>query len=522
MSKASGHTISVWMNTEVPQLPPLTSDIRSTICIIGAGIAGMTTAYLLARAGRAVVVIDDGPIGGGETGRTTAHITAALDDRYVEIEKMHGEGGAQIAAESHTAAINRIESIIALEDIDCDFRRVDGYLFLGGKDKKDELEEELRAAQRAGLADVQLVERAPIDSFDTGVALRFPRQAQFHPLKYLNGLARAVIRDGGQIYCGTHAEKIEDGEPAKVTTSNGHVILADDVIVATNTPVNDWVIIHTKQYPYRSFVIGARVPRGSVPRALYWDTPDPYHYVRVHEAETSDGSREEHDILIVGGEDHKTGQADDADERFRSLESWARERFPMMGEVEYRWSGQVMEPVDYMGFIGKNPGNDEHIYIATGDSGNGMTHGTIAGILLTDLLLGRKNNWSSLYDPSRISFRATPEFAKENLNVAKQYKDYLNDDEAPSVDSIQPGSGGVVTVGKKRIAAYRDEAGELHQCSAICTHLYCIVNWNSAEKSWDCPCHGSRFDAYGKVMNGPAIVGLSPINSAPPDSPKSQ
>ncbi len=522
MSKASGHTISVWMNTEVPQLPPLTSDIRSSICIIGAGIAGMTTAYLLARAGRAVVVIDDGPIGGGETGRTTAHITAALDDRYVEIEKMHGEGGAQIAAESHTAAINRIESIIALEDIDCDFRRVDGYLFLGGKDKKDELEEELRAAQRAGLADVQLVERAPIDSFDTGVALRFPRQAQFHPLKYLNGLARAVIRDGGQIYCGTHAEKIEDGEPAKVTTSNGLVILADDVIVATNTPVNDWVIIHTKQYPYRSFVIGARVPRGSVPRALYWDTPDPYHYVRVHEAETSDGSREEHDILIVGGEDHKTGQADDADERFRGLESWARERFPMMGEVEYRWSGQVMEPVDYMGFIGKNPGNDEHIYIATGDSGNGMTHGTIAGILLTDLLLGRKNNWSSLYDPSRISFRATPEFAKENLNVAKQYKDYLNDDEAPSVESIQPGSGAVVTVGKKRIAAYRDETGELHQCSAICTHLYCIVNWNSAEKSWDCPCHGSRFDAYGKVMNGPAIVGLSPINSAPPDSPKSQ
>ncbi len=522
MSRESGHTISVWMNTEVPQLPPLASDIRSTVCIIGAGIAGMTTAYLLARAGRAVVVIDDGPIGGGETGRTTAHITAALDDRYVEIEKMHGEGGAQIAAESHTAAINRIESIVALEDIDCDFRRVDGYLFLGGKDKKDELEDELRAAQRAGLADVQLVERAPIDSFDTGVTLRFPRQAQFHPLKYLNGLARAIIRDGGQIYCGTHAEKIEDGEPAKVTTSNGHVILADDVIVATNTPVNDWVIIHTKQAPYRSFVIGARVPRGSVPRALYWDTPDPYHYVRVHEAETSDGSREEHDILIVGGEDHKTGQADDADERFRSLETWARERFPMMGEVEYRWSGQVMEPVDYMGFIGKNPGNDEHIYIATGDSGNGMTHGTIAGILLTDLVLGRKNNWSSLYDPARISFRATPGFAKENLNVAKQYKDYLNDDEASSVESIQPGSGAVVTIDKKRIAAYRDETGELHQCSAICTHLYCIVNWNSAEKSWDCPCHGSRFDAYGKVMNGPAIVGLSPINPAAPASPKSQ
>ena len=315
------------MNTEVPELPPLTSDIRSTVCVIGAGIAGMTTAYLLARAGRAVVVIDDGPIGGGETGRTTAHLTAALDDRYIEIEKMHGEGGSLIAAESHTAAINRVESIVALEDIDCDFERVDGYLFLGGDDKKDLLEDELRAAQRAGLSDVKLVERAPLDFFDTGSALKFPRQAQFHPLKYLNGLARAIIRDGGQIYCGTHADKIEDGEPAKITTSSGHVILADDIVVATNTPVNDWVIIHTKQAPYRSFVIGARVPKGSIPRGLYWDTPDPYHYIRLQDADSSSGGRTEHEILIIGGEDHKTGQANDAAERFRCLEEWARARF---------------------------------------------------------------------------------------------------------------------------------------------------------------------------------------------------
>ncbi len=521
MTTDSGRTTSLWMNTEVAELPPLTKDIRSTVCVIGAGIAGMTTAYMLARAGRAVVVIDDGPIGGGETGRTTAHITAALDDRYTEIEKMHGEGGALIAAESHTAAINRIESIISLEDIDCDFQRVDGYLFLGGGDKKDLLEDELRAAQRAGLFDVRLVERVPLDSFDSGPALKFPRQAQFHPLKYLNGLARAIIRDGGRIYCGTHADKIEDGEPARVTTSGGHVITADVIVVATNTPVNDWVIIHTKQAPYRSFVIGARVPRGLIPRGLYWDTPDPYHYVRLQDAENNSGTREEHEILLVGGEDHKTGQANDAEERFRRLEKWARERFPMMGEIEYRWSGQVMEPVDYMGFIGKNPGNDEHIYIATGDSGNGMTHGTIAGILLTDLILGRKNNWSSLYDPARVSLRAMAEFAKENLNVAKQYKDYLRDDEAVDIESILPGTGAVVTKDKKRIAAYRDEAGELHQCSAICTHLYCIVNWNSAEKSWDCPCHGSRFDPYGKVLNGPAISGLHPVESEPAP-PKSQ
>jgi len=515
MKHDSGHTTSVWMNTAVPDLPPLTNDIRTTVCIVGAGISGMTTAYLLARAGKAVVVIDDGAIGGGETGRTTAHITAALDDYYYEIEKMHGEEGSLVAAESHTAAIDRIESIVAIEDIDCDFERVDGYLFLGGDGKKEELEREFRAAQRAGLSDVELVERSPIESFGAGTALRFPRQGQFHPIKYLNGLARAIIRDGGQIFCGTHANKIEDGEPAKVTTSSGHVITADDVVVATNTPVNDWVIIHTKQASYRTFVIGGRVPRGSVPRGLYWDTSDPYYYIRLKDAETSSGGREEYEILIVGGGDHKTGQADDADERFQRLEEWTRKRFPMIEDIEFKWSGQIIEPVDYMAFIGKNPGNNEHIYIATGDSGNGITHGTIAGILLTDLILGRKNRWSSLYDPSRIRLRATREFARENLNVAKQYADYLHDGDVTDAESIQPGSGAVLRRGKKRIATYRDDAGALHRCSAICTHLYCIVNWNSTEKTWDCPCHGSRFDAYGKVVNGPAIVGLHPVEAEP-------
>jgi glycine/D-amino acid oxidase-like deaminating enzyme len=400
------------MATDVPDVPPLTSDTRTSVCIVGAGIAGMTTAYLLGRAGKAVVVIDDGPIGGGETGRTTAHITAALDDRYVEIEKLHGQEGARIAADSHSKAIDKIESIASLEDIDCDFVRVDGYLFLGGDDTKKMLEEELTATHRAGLEDVALLERVPAKSFDSGPALRFPRQAQFHPLKYLNGLARAIIRDGGRIYSGTHAKSINDGEPATVITSDGHTITADNIVVATNSPVNDWVILHTKQSAYRTYVIAARIPRGSVPRALYWDTPDPYHYIRLQEVDTSLDPSFREELLIVGGEDHKTGQADDADERFRSLEEWTRQRVPMIGNIDFRWSGQIMEPVDYMAFIGKNPGTDQHIYIATGDSGNGITHGTIAGMLLTDLILGRKNPWTKLYDPSRVTLRATPDFLK--------------------------------------------------------------------------------------------------------------
>ena len=512
MQSDSGSTPSVWMATsDSPELPRLTKDIRAGVCVIGAGIAGMTTAYLLGRAGRAVVVIDDGPVGGGETGRTTAHLSNALDDRYYQIQKLHGQTGAKIGAESHTAAIERIEAIASQEDIDCDFERVDGYLFIGPGSEESELERELRAAHRAGLHDVELVDRAPPEFWDSGKALRFPRQAQFHPLKYLNGLTRAILRDGGHIYSHAHAEKIVDGEPCRVTTSDGHVITADSVVVATNSPVNDWVILHTKQAAYRTYVIGARVPRGSVPRALYWDTAEPYHYVRLQEVDSRVDPGQLEDILIVGGEDHKTGQEDDASRRFAALEEWTRERFPMVKSVDFRWSGQVMEPVDYMAFIGKNPGTDQHIYIATGDSGNGMTHGTIAGMLLTDLIVGRKNPWADLYDPSRKKLRATPEFLKENLNVAVQYADWATGGDVDSTDQIEPGTGAVIRRGARKVAVYKDEQGNVHLRSAICTHLYCIVDWNSMEKTWDCPCHGSRFDPYGKVVNGPAITPLPEV-----------
>jgi glycine/D-amino acid oxidase-like deaminating enzyme/nitrite reductase/ring-hydroxylating ferredoxin subunit len=518
MRSDSGHTTSVWMAADVPELPVLSRDIRTNVCVVGAGIAGMTTAYLLGRAGRAVVVIDDGSIGGGETGRTSAHITAALDDGYYAIEKLHGAEGARIAAESHTAAIDRIESIASLEAIDCDLERVDGYLFLGAGQDRKILERELEAAQRAGLSDVELVERAPLDSFNTGPALCFPRQAQFHPLKYLNGLARAIIRDGGQLYSGAHAESIEDGEPTKVTTSGGYVITADSVVVATNSPVNDWVILHTKQAAYRTYVIATRVPRGAIPRGLYWDTLDPYHYIRIQEVDPLLDPARTEELLIVGGEDHKTGQADDAEERFSCLEEWTRQRFPLIRNIDFKWSGQVMEPVDYMAFIGKNPGTDQHIFIATGDSGNGITHGTVAGILLTDLIVGRRNPWSKLYDPSRVTLRATADFLRENLNVAEQYKDWATGGDVDSYDQIAPGTGAVVRRGMKKIAVYRDDQGSIHERSAVCTHLYCIVDWNSGERTWDCPCHGSRFDPYGQVVNGPAITPLSEVESEIPSS----
>jgi glycine/D-amino acid oxidase-like deaminating enzyme/nitrite reductase/ring-hydroxylating ferredoxin subunit len=519
MKTDNGRTTSVWMQTaDVPDEPQLKADVQADVCIVGAGIAGLTTAYLLAKEGKRVVVLDDGPAAGGETCRTTAHLVNALDDRYYELERLHGEEGARLAAESHTAAIDKIEAIINVEKIDCDFARVDGYLFVPPGDDPAQLEDELKAAHRAGLAGVERVERAPVESFDTGAALRFPRQAQFHILKYLSGLTEAIRQKGGEIYTATHASKIEgggdDGDDARVETSDGAVVTARAVVVATNTPVNDKVAIHTKQAPYRTFVVGARVARGSVPNILLWDTPDPYHYVRlqrVSDSEDEGAAEGAYDVLIVGGEDHKTGQADDADERFRRLEEWTRERFPQVESFEFRWSGQVMEPVDGLAFIGRNPLDSKNVYIATGDSGNGMTHGTIAGILLTDLITGRENRWAELYDPSRKpqSLSAFKDFAEENLNVAAQYTDLLTPGEISDVSELKAGDGAIIRRGLTKVACYRDESGALHERSAICTHLGCVVQWNSTEKTFDCPCHGSRFQTDGHVVNGPAINALA-------------
>ncbi len=518
MENETGQSISVWMATaETPAAKALDVDTQADVVIVGAGIAGMTTAYLLAREGRSVVVLDDGPIGGGMTQRTTAHLVNALDDRYYELERLHGEEGARLAAESHTAAIDRVEKIVSDEKIDCEFERLDGYLFVPPNDSKQQLEDELKAAHRAGLTGIEMVERAPIKDFDTGSCLRFPEQAQFHPLKYFTALARAIKRDGGRIYTNTHASVIEGGkQEARVETESGHTITASAVVVATNTPVNDRVAIHTKQAPYLTYVIGARVPRGSVERALYWDTPDPYHYVRIESAEGRDeeGKERDYDILIVGGEDHKTGQADDANRRYAYLERWTRTRWPMIESVEFRWSGQVMEPVDGIDFIGRNPLDDDNVFIATGDSGNGMTHGTIAGILITDLIQGRSNAWEKIYDPSRKTLKALPEFAKENLNVAAQYTDLVTPGDVDSTDEIKPNEGAIIRHGLSKVAAYRDEAGVLHERSAVCVHLGCIVDWNSKEKTWDCPCHGSRYDAYGKVFQGPANKDLNPVEES--------
>ena len=387
----------VWTaSVDMPECPTLAEDVRVDVCIIGGGMAGLSIAYMLTRAGRTVAVLDDGALASGQSAMTTAHLTCVLDERYYHLERIHGEEGARLAAESHMTAINRLETIIASEGIDCDFERLNGYLFRDDDAPDDDLVRELAAAQRAGI-DTALVSTAPRPSLETGRCLLFPNQAQFHPLKYLAGLARAIQRDGGRLFTRSHAEDIESGVPARVT-ANGHVITADCVVVATHAPVNDRVAIHTRQTTYMTYVIGARVPRGSVMRALYWDTGFPYHYARIQGGTLSAAGG---DILIVGGEDHRAGQADDTDERHVRLETWARRRFSFIDDIAYAWSGEVMQSVDGLAYIGRNPLDRDNIFVVTGDSGTGMTYGTIAAILITDLIEGRPNTWQSLYDPSR-------------------------------------------------------------------------------------------------------------------------
>lgn len=500
---ASQHT-SVWAATaQLPAFSPLTSDSTCDVCIVGAGISGLTTAYLLTQVGKSVVVVDDGAIGSGMTGVTTAHLVNALDDRFFDLERLHGERGARLAAESHTAAIDRIEAIVSRERIACDFIRLDGYLFAAPEHDERYLDRELAAVHRAGLHDVNKVPRAPVP-FDTGACLRFPNQAQFHPLKYLAGVAQAIERGGGRIYTGTHATKVSGGSNASVETQSG-TVSARHVVVATNSPVNNLVAIHTKQAPYMTYVIGAKVPRNSVTTMLLWDTGDPYHYIRLHPLD------DQHDLLIVGGEDHKSGQADDTEQRHPRLERWTRERFPSAGEIAYRWAGQVMEPVDSLAFIGRNPLDQENVYTVTGDSGNGMTHGTIAGMLITDLILGRHNAWAPLYDPGRVTLRASGEFAKEAVNMAAQYVDHVTGGDVDDEQEILKDSGAVIRRGVSKVAVYRDPTGTLHERSAICPHLGCVVQWNTSEKTWDCPCHGSRFDKFGTVINGPANSDLMKV-----------
>ena len=496
-----GKNVSYWQASEEGlRTSPLTGSSQADVCIIGGGIAGLTTAYLLSKAGKKVAVLDDGMIGGGETARTTAHLSNAIDDRYYRLEKWHGEEKAKLAVEAHTKAIDTIEEIVREEAIDCDFSRLDGFL-VEAEGGDDDLDEELEAAARLGFTQVEDA-RPPFETFGDSKALRFPNQGQFHILKYLSGLAKAIEKAGGQLFSGTSAIEWKGEDSPLVKTADGGTIEADSIVLATNYPIMSKMFAELPAY--RTYAIGVRVPKGAVEKVLLWDSGDPYHYVRTQEEEG-------HDLLIVGGEDHRTGQAEEGAEPFTRLREWGAKYFPQGEDVLYEWSGQCLETHDGLAFIGRYSSGEPNVYLITGDSGMGMTHGTIGGILVSDLILGRENPWEEVFDPSRLATQSLKEAAPEIIDSTLPYVDWLTGGEVDSADEIEIGNGAIIREGLKKIAAYRDDDGKLHKRSAVCTHMGCIVRFNQVEKTWDCPCHGSRFGTDGHVINAPAISSLGEV-----------
>jgi glycine/D-amino acid oxidase-like deaminating enzyme len=397
--QASHQVTSVWAATaSVPQFPSLTGKQRADVCVIGAGIAGLTTAYLLLRDGKSVIVIDTLGVGAGETGRSTAHF-APPDERFYEIERSFGTARATLVADSYRTATDCVQSIVRAENIECEFERVDGYLFNPHGAWDQVLEREYAVTTRLGL-DVRRLERVPGLHFDTGPCLRFARQAQFHPIKYLDGLAAAIVRLGGRIHDRTRALALHGDRARQTVETEQGAIEAGAVVLATNVPFNDRIVLSARQTGYRSYVVALRVPRDAIARLLLWDTGDPYYYVRLAAA----GAGANHELLIVGGQDHQARQQVHPRQRYDQIEAWARARFPIAAQVEYRWSGEVMEPADGLAFLGRSPMDADNVYLITGDSGNGMTHCTAGAILVTDLILGRPNNWTELYAPARLPF----------------------------------------------------------------------------------------------------------------------
>jgi glycine/D-amino acid oxidase-like deaminating enzyme/nitrite reductase/ring-hydroxylating ferredoxin subunit len=493
---------SLWMDLPEIDQPPLQQDTSTDVLVIGAGIAGLSTAYELALSGRQVTVVDRGRPGRGMSARTSAHLAFELDDWYDELIRKRDLDAARQYYASQAAAVDRIEQIVMESRLDCDFKRVDGYLVPAWSEDVDLLRKELDAAAAAGFADVEWMEHGP-GPWDERPALRFPRQARFHPLKYLHGLLALLRARGVTVHGFTPVVTLEETDGRVVAMcQEGRRISAQSAVVATNSPFHLKIPIHTKQAPYRTYVFAARLPQGAAPDALVWDTLEPgYHYVRIQPASG-------YDVLIVGGEDHKTGEEDDMAQRFARLENWSRALFPDMGEITHRWSGQVMEPADYVPFIGRSP-QHERVWLVTGDSGEGLTSGVAASLVLRDQVNGARSPWDSLYDPSRTMVHGLREYVTENLDAARHWAAHLGRGDLESTAQLERGHGAIVRIGGEQVAAYRTPEGELRLLSAACTHAGCVVRWNSFERCWDCPCHGSQFSVDGEPLQAPANKSLT-------------
>jgi len=527
--QTSGAADAVWVHLDPPsnrpKFAPLKDDIETDVCIIGAGITGISSAYELINRGHEVVLIEAREVLSGETGRTSGHLSNALDDGYTQIKKKHGQSGARMAADSHTWAIDRVGEISKALNIECEYRKLPGYQisqYPRGDRKHDEEVEGLKS-------EVEEAKSLELDAeFRPGLAIKgwdgkidqtdgavFNGQATFHPTQYLNGVMK-WLKEQPKFRCFTNTRVIAVDEKGievlgigrktvQVQTEAGNTIKCEHAVEATCVPLQKLSVVAEMEY-MRTYCIAIRIPKGVVEDCLLYDEAEEYKYIRMTACDEKD------DYMVVGGCDHKVGQ-EDATGRFEELETWTRERFTKAGTVDYKWSGQIFEPVDYMAFIGRNQGM-KHTYVVTGDSGNGLTHGVIAGKLLADEIDGVDNPWAKLYSPTRLAsiIKSLPTMISHDVQINTQYKRFLQSD-ITDIEDLAPGTGGVLNpTASKPIAVYKDESGNVQKFSALCPHLKGVVCWNSLEKSWDCPVHASRFSYHGICVQGPAKGNLDPLN----------
>ncbi|GAQ83159.1 Ubiquinol cytochrome c reductase subunit RIP1 [Klebsormidium nitens] len=509
-AKVPGLTETVWgQKVQGPKYPALDKDLKVDVVVIGAGISGLSIAYNLAKAGKKVAVLEGKSRGSGQTGKTTAHIMLWNDDYYHMLEKTWGEEWMKKVGESHREAGDFIENVIKEEGFDGGYTRTTGYLVANdeGPTTLDMLRKEADAARRAGFEGAELIDLKG-DRRHGGYfsAIRWPASAEIQPLMYINGLADAIVKHGGHIY---EMTQVSDIDGNRVATKTGHSVTADAVVVATGSPINHNLAIHSRQHAMRSYVVGLKLEKDSVERASWWDTMTPYHYTRVE-------SFDDHDVLVVGGSDHPTGQhPSEYYNAYAQLEHYARERWTQAGETLYRWTGQLMEPDDQLALYGREPLDVSGChYIATGDSGQGMTGGTIAGLVISSLILNGNHKWAEVYSPSRIAPPneiTVTQLAGSIKTVTQGLAEAVLPKKLNNVSDVRPGDGAVIQTGTKQVAVFRDEDGKAHTYSAICPHLKCETQWNPNDMTFDCPCHGSQFDRYGKCIQGPAKEGLQPL-----------
>lgn len=500
MGSLNEHNKSLWVGT-TPETdyPQLSGTVHVDVAVIGAGITGLSVASQLKRAGATVAVLEAGRVASGATGYTTAKVSSQHGLMYRDLIDRAGMELAGQYAEANEAAIAEIARQVKELEIDCDFHRGEAHVYSTDVEKLDRIENEVDAARSLGiLASFQRDTELP---YPIAGAVRFNNQAMFHPRKYSLGLANAIDGDGSHIFEHSRANDVYCDTNCTVTTDTG-VVHADHVVMATQIPFLDRGGYFAKTSPARSYAIALKV-NTPVPKNMYISIDWPTRSVRSH---VENGES----YLIVGGEGHKVGQEPDTSDRYEALERWAHDQFDVQS-VEYRWSAQDYMSVDHVPYIGPITNKDERIQIATGFNKWGMTTGAIAGMILTDTIMGRTSPWSEVFESTRADIRrSAKEFVTENANVAKRFVgDRLRTLKVPDASGLGVDEGGIVDFNGEKVAAYRDESGELHTVSPICTHLGCQVTWNTGERTWDCPCHGSRFDIDGGVLQGPAIEPLA-------------